>query len=407
MTDTDWEAWAAETPIPFATDADIELQRVEQAKLEDQRVLDEAYAHSFNEWRRNILSLDQMLNLPQPEPLIGGNILYTGTTAWLVGAPGTFKSFFALDWACSVATGLPWIGRDVKCGHVLYFTLEGSSGMSRRLGAWMDERDISREHLGSRLHFRRTANFLDVADRTHLLAELSLRKYALIVIDTQARATPGASENDKDQMDPFVQFITEVTQQHGTTVLIIHHSTKSGSDPSRGSGSLEGAADTMLWLKKNEEPLSVELVLYKHKDTESGESMQFELYEHMDSLILTNGAPVDSGIAGGMGARNPEAFRSLQMGALRFLRDAADIGMSKAEIVRELQPLAERLKVTAARSRLYAILVDLEGQALTTKVGGSGEARQGARIVLTAAGRARLDYDESTRNQSQYTDDIE
>lgn len=47
---------------------------------------------------------------PAPEPLIEG-ILDAGTVTMLSGPFSTGKSFIALDWALSIASGTDWLGR--------------------------------------------------------------------------------------------------------------------------------------------------------------------------------------------------------------------------------------------------------------------------------------------------------
>ena len=66
-----------------------------------------------------LLSASALANLPAPEPLIDG-VLDQGTVALLYGKWGTLKTFIALDWAASVATGRPWQGRATKQRKALH-----------------------------------------------------------------------------------------------------------------------------------------------------------------------------------------------------------------------------------------------------------------------------------------------
>jgi AAA domain len=66
-----------------------------------------------------LLTRSQLDSLPEPEPLIE-NTLDRRTVALLGGYWGTLKSFIALDWALSVATGHPWQGRPTVTGPVIY-----------------------------------------------------------------------------------------------------------------------------------------------------------------------------------------------------------------------------------------------------------------------------------------------
>jgi hypothetical protein len=71
------------------------------------------------------LSLKEMEDLPPPQWLIGGLAPADGLVV-LYGEPGAGKSFVALDWGLSVATGAPWLGREVKQGEVVYIGRAGA-----------------------------------------------------------------------------------------------------------------------------------------------------------------------------------------------------------------------------------------------------------------------------------------
>ena len=62
-----------------------------------------------------------------PQWLIDG-VLVMGGVAALYGAPGSYKTFVALDWSLSVANEVPWAGRDVQRCPVLYVSAEGAAG---------------------------------------------------------------------------------------------------------------------------------------------------------------------------------------------------------------------------------------------------------------------------------------
>jgi hypothetical protein len=74
-----------------------------------------------------LLTRDDLKALPNPEPLIEGT-LDRGTTALLYGPWGSGKTFIALDWAASVATGRKWQGRPARKLRVLYIAAEGAFG---------------------------------------------------------------------------------------------------------------------------------------------------------------------------------------------------------------------------------------------------------------------------------------
>jgi RecA-family ATPase len=82
-----------------------------------------------------LLTRSDLRALPKPEPLIG-NVLDQGTTALLYGTWGTAKTFIALDWAASVATGRDWQARESAQRRVLYVLGEGAFGFTVRVDAW-------------------------------------------------------------------------------------------------------------------------------------------------------------------------------------------------------------------------------------------------------------------------------
>lgn len=56
--------------------------------------------------------------------------------AWFYGAPGSYKSFILMDMAMHIATGTPWMGRDVDQGPVLWLAAEGGVDVHYRRRAW-------------------------------------------------------------------------------------------------------------------------------------------------------------------------------------------------------------------------------------------------------------------------------
>src|SRR5689334_3739011 len=77
----------------------------------------------------------ELVRIPEPTPIVEG-MLFASSLAAIIGAFSTFKSFFALDIALHVATGLEWNGRAVTQGAVLYVYAEGIRGIRARVDAW-------------------------------------------------------------------------------------------------------------------------------------------------------------------------------------------------------------------------------------------------------------------------------
>jgi hypothetical protein len=65
------------------------------------------------------------------EGLIGSN-----ETSAFAGAPGSGKSVLAGDLACHIAAGIPWLGRPVHNGAVIFLAAERSKLTERRFAAF-------------------------------------------------------------------------------------------------------------------------------------------------------------------------------------------------------------------------------------------------------------------------------
>ena len=215
--------------------------------------------------------------LPVPESLIDG-LLVRDSLAWLHGKPGHCKSLIALDWSCCVGAGLPWQGRAVTAGPVLYVIAEGASGLLARVRAWEDNAGerTSVLFLPVAIQLRRG----DFPDLAALAAELGC---ALVVIDTQARVTVGADENSAVDMGHLVVAADKVRAATGACVLFLHHEARAGENM-RGSTALEGAAATLLRVAKDGS--RVELTNPKQKDAPPADPFHGWVVPHLQSVII-------------------------------------------------------------------------------------------------------------------------
>lgn len=202
--------------------------------------------------RAALLTTDDLDDLPEPDPLVKG-LLMMDSLAWVYGDPGSGKSFVALDWAAHVATGAPWWGRRVHQGPVLYIAAEGMSGLPRRVRAWESYHGMRARGLHILPEAVQLMGVGEVDAVTQVATEL---KPALIVVDTQARVTVGADENTAQEMSRFVKALDTIREATGACVLVVHHKPR-GGDNLRGSNSIDGAAQTVIRVKKAESRVSV------------------------------------------------------------------------------------------------------------------------------------------------------
>jgi AAA domain len=223
-------------PEPMPDTGTNGYQVAEADKLADQR--DPVLADQ-------LLTRSALRKLPDAEPLID-NVLDQGTTALLYGKWGTAKTFVALDWAASVATGRDWQGRATEQRRVLYVASEGAFGFKARVDAWETgwQTKIHDDYLDI---LPRPVNLTRSVDVINLIALIQWGGYGLVVLDTLARCMVGADENSAKDCGVAVDAITRLRESTpgGRGVVVgVHHAGKDGKTL-RGSSAFEAAADTV------------------------------------------------------------------------------------------------------------------------------------------------------------------
>lgn len=233
--------------------------------------------------RSRLLTAKQLRDIPLPQPLING-LLDLDTCAWLIGKPGSCKSFLALDLAVHVGRGEAWRGRRTHTGKVVYVAAEGARGIRLRVDA------IERELIATGMDGDvRNVVFLpelvpaNERDTPELgawsvLAEVCrLEQPVLIIIDTQARVTIGLNENDNGDMGYYVEQVERLRRATGACVLTVHHMGRSGTN-ARGASAIDGAQDTELRIERaSADAMVLKLHMDKQKDQAATEPIEMAL----------------------------------------------------------------------------------------------------------------------------------
>lgn len=222
-----------------------------------------------------LLSRSDLHNLPDPQPLID-NVLDQGTTALLYGSWGTAKTFVALDWAASVATGRPWQGRDTEQRKVLYVAGEGAFGFKGRVDAW--ETGWHMKISDNRFSVLPTAvNMINPVEVGNLCALVDWDGYDFIILDTLARCMVGGDENSSKDGGIVVEAMTRVLHQTPGgrgVVLGVHHTGKDGKTL-RGTTAFESGVDTVYFTSRDERWFNV--TRQKRKDGPENDTHLLEL----------------------------------------------------------------------------------------------------------------------------------
>lgn len=295
--------------------------------------------------------------IPEAVPLVT-DTLYVDSLAWLQGKPANGKSFVALDLAGCVGTGTDWQDRGVTQGRVLFVAAEGVAGMRWRVRAW--ESSYGREMTGVAWlpMAPQAGNLTEWRALTAIAEEM---QPALVVIDTQARTTVGLEENSSTDMGLFVHRLEALRKASGACVLVVHHQGRNG-EHMRGSTALEGAADTVVQVVKDDELLTIKCA--KQKNASEFEDIALKLTAHDRSAVLT--------LSDGRTKANPtaalatarkwwEIFTDDQVSASKLL--AAEVATERTfyRHVRELMELGFAAKEQAGRVSYYQLTRDPRG----------------------------------------------
>jgi hypothetical protein len=266
-----------------------------------------------------LLNRTALKELPDPQPLIGGT-LDQGTTALLYGRWGTGKSFVALDWAASVATGRKWQGRETEQRRVLYVAAEGAFGLKARVEAW--EQGWHTQIVDDDLEILpRPVNLASPADVRELVALIEWNAYGFIVFDTLARCMVGADENSAGDCGRVVDTLTLLrgrTPGGRGTVLGVHHTGKDGKT-FRGSSVFEAGADTVYAVSADGAVILVD----REKRRDGPKDDRHEL--KLDPIAGTGSAVISVHRAGG---QTPSAGRLLSC----FVHHFGTTGATKVEL---------------------------------------------------------------------------
>ena len=187
------------------------------------------------------------------------SVIVENSTTILASDPGVGKSMWAFGLAFSIATGRPFLGREVKPGGVLYFDYEMAENMlSWRLGAFARGLGVDIDTVDNfRIKPFATDTLSTEAGINMLAARIAAFRPSLIVFDTMRRVMGDLKENQADDMSKILQAINHIKTRtgHNFSVLYLHHTVKDkdgkkGIDRLRGSGDLAGQVDLVLLMER-------------------------------------------------------------------------------------------------------------------------------------------------------------
>jgi hypothetical protein len=229
-----------------------------------------------------IMSVSEVLALPPREYLIPG-LMAPGEMSVCWGAPKCGKTFVMMRLVFGAALGLGLWGKvPARPLRVLYAAAEGEGGIGTRLTALHEELGDPGDN------FAVIAQRMEIGPPSQHLADLIAasrhHRAEIVVVDTLARTFGEGDEDRAQDMGTFIAALDRIREEGRADdgpmphVVVIHHGSK---DPAaktpRGSGSLMGAADLVLRIKKGEDGAPSMAIIDCAKDDEDGTELPFRL----------------------------------------------------------------------------------------------------------------------------------
>jgi AAA domain len=286
----------------------------------------------------------------------------------------------ALDMAMCVAGGIPWHGKLIKQGLVVYLAAEGSHGLGRRAIGWRRTRGRDLPKPAFKLIPHSVAlTGEDLEPMVEAILALDQRP-VLIIIDTLARTFGAGDENKQADMNAYVTAADRLREATGANVLIVHHSGVHEDKRERGSNVLRGAADTVIKVSRKDDKLDI--INHgpegKQKDTEEFKTVKlrtakvaFEQGGQEQSTLILNlreddGSAEPEGEVGGerLGTNEQKIIDALKKAdePLGFTRLKAMTGIGNSgSIARSLDRLVEKELVSvdldnSGNTKLWALI---------------------------------------------------
>jgi KaiC/GvpD/RAD55 family RecA-like ATPase len=172
-------------------------------------------------------------------------LLIAGGISIFAGAPKSGKSTLTRQLAISICKGVPFLGRQVKKGKVLYLALEEQEELLgvqlKNLG--LHKNDDIMIHIGPIAH----GNVND-----SLKAAIESYDADLVVIDTLLLLACFENPNDYNETYKVVSNLRNIARETGAHLILIHHKNKNeestGANSVLGSTALQGAVDSTILL---------------------------------------------------------------------------------------------------------------------------------------------------------------
>ena len=206
--------------------------------------------------------------------------LTDGAMSVVYGDSNVGKTFWVFDLACHISLGMPWNGKEVEQGPVVYIAAEGGGSIKKRRQAFQQHHEIEDAMLAivpvAVDLLDEKADVSRIIEACETAAEHYSKQIRMVVFDTLSRVMAGGNENSPEDMTAVISNIDKVRHATGAHTLIVHHSGKNAAQGARGHSSLRAATDTEIEISKTGENFAVAKIR-KQRDLEQVGDMGFRL----------------------------------------------------------------------------------------------------------------------------------
>jgi AAA domain len=242
-----------------------------------------------------ILKRSELASLPDVQQLIDG-VVSRPAAVVLVGPTGVGKTFLTISWGGSVATGRPWLGRDVHRTRVLYVLGEGAYGIDHRLLTWEAATNSGQSISDENLTFIVQPDSLARPGTWAAITEMAVTGgYGFVILDTFSSLAPDADETKDAAM--IMRRLSNLATSIEGTALLVHHPGWADATRTRGGYQFQGNADEVLLAAPLSEGSDIfTLTRKKVKDGEDGAVMYLKRATLIGSCYIDEVDPVTAGI---------------------------------------------------------------------------------------------------------------
>lgn len=173
-------------------------------------------------------------------------IFQRGALSLLVGDPKAGKTTFAMDLACSVASGSSFLNHDIQMGKVLYYALDGPKTTYRKRFSDLGIIDSDNLFVITECQPKRLAK-----DITGYVRENNL---SLVIIDVLGNVANDLSFNEYNEVMKAFAPLKKAVDGTNCHLMILHHARKNNESKeihaAIGSNAFGGSVDNVLVLRE-------------------------------------------------------------------------------------------------------------------------------------------------------------